>query len=372
MLHSHTPFGKFYSRQGNGGSRPLYEKLLPLSKIKSSFKLTQPHQLSGTLLCYGSSRRIMEPQLSFRLEEHSSPGSEESLSRDISLERKPERTPVITEQSQQTAKVEFSIKFRANYGQQLKLIGTTFHFGSWSISRCPAMIWHKDDIWKRTLDLPVEHIYEYKYIVVDSQGANVVHWQQGNNCVLAVSLKDKIMHVRDNWTGAPGAIVASRGRGVSTKEERLIDWATELKSSSNSSNSLELKQSQHLLESSQEEIRILKQEATRLKSELRMASITQQTTGKQLQELQRKNRRLQEVVVEQESVHKSVMQQTLKLLSDDSAVAVARTGSLRDDGEEFEAPIPAAETNGRAPMDHEKKSRSRRRYRRRKKRTLFT
>lgn len=180
-----------------------------------------------------------------------------------------------------SAKVEFRMKFRAEYGQMVKIVGSAIQFGAWAIAKSPAMKWNDGDVWSVTVPLPVNNIYEYKYVVVDSYGASVIHWQKGNNCVLAIGLTDTDMVVGDNWEGSPGARVTSKGKGISTKEERLLDWAEEVKSMTSDNTALVLEQKQKL-ERAQEENRLVRQEASRLKSELRMASMTRQAAEQQV------------------------------------------------------------------------------------------
>ena len=177
--------------------------------------------------------------------------------------------------------MEFHIKFRTDYGQQMKIVGSALEFGSWAIAKSPVMKWSEGDVWSATLRLPVGNIYEYKYVVVDAHGASVVQWQKGNNCVLAIGMTDKEMKVADNWEGSPGATVTSRGKGISTKEERLLDWAAEMKSHSADNTQLVLEQTKEL-EKAQEDTRIARQESTRLKSELRMASMSRQAAEQQV------------------------------------------------------------------------------------------
>lgn len=284
------------------------------------------HSIYSAFVCCGSNRRITENQDSFNLDRigFQRPDSP----KDTSLEKTNEEISTSLEKSYSVARVEFRIKFRTNYGQQMKIVGSHSQFGSWSISRCPAMKWSDGDVWRMTLFLPVAQIYEYKYVVVNSNSPSVVLWQQGNNCVLAISAQDKELQVGDNWSGSPGATVASKGRGISTKEERLMDWAREMRASSGN-NKMTLKQ-KRLLERAQEEQRIARQEATRLKSELRMAAMSRQVSERQVKELQQENRRLLSIVMEQKTIHKNIMEQTLQLLSEQDPVLETKTESSKN------------------------------------------
>lgn len=231
-----------------------------------------------------------------------------------------------------TAEVEFRIKFRTEYGQQMKLVGSDRHFGSWAIAKTPPMTWNDGHIWTCVLSLPVQRIYEYKYVIVDSNGATVVRWQQGNNCVLALSTEDVEVRVGDNWEGTPGAQVSSKGLGISTKEEKLLDWAEEMRALSKGPSSLALQHTE-ALQKAEEENELVRQEASRLKSELRMVSMSRQAAERQVKELQQENRRLLSIMMEQQNAHRSILEQALKILSDPEGDPVLdqRTGQSKKD-----------------------------------------
>lgn len=206
--------------------------------------------------------------------EEKSPVKEKRNSRKSSL-------ALIKKEDEPCAKVEFRVKFRTDYGNQIKIVGSAAQFGAWAIAKSPAMKWSEGDIWRVSIDLPVRNIFEYKYVVVDVLGASVIEWQKGNNCVLAIGVTDTSMTVHDNWEGNPGACVTSKGKGMASKEERLLDWAEEVKSMAPESTALVLEK-QEKIESIQQENQIAKQEVSRLKSELRMVSLTRQTAEQQV------------------------------------------------------------------------------------------
>jgi len=277
------------------------------------------------------------------------------------------------------AKVEFQVKFRTEYGQIVKIVGSALQFGSWAIAKSPAMQWNEGDIWSATIKLPVNNIYEYKYVVVDSYGASVIHWQKGNNCILAVGLTDTDMVVGDNWEGSPGARVTSKGKGMSTKEERLLDWAEEVKSMSSDNTALVLEQKRKL-ERIQEENRLVRQEASRLKSELRMASMTRQATEQQVKELQQENRMMMSLLTEQQAVHKTVMQEALTMLDESEATTSDIEAPLIDiETSVDDTPEPAESNaassvleNGAAPPPATKSRRPKRKSNRRQRRQRFS
>eukprot|EP00210_Caulerpa_lentillifera_P007238 g6925.t1 len=272
------------------------------------------------------------------------------------------------------ALVEFRIKFRADYGHQMKLVGSDRHFGSWAIAKTPSMKWSDGHIWTCVLKLPIRSIYEYKYVIVDSNGATVVRWQQGNNCVLAVSEHDTELIVEDNWEGVPGAKVSSKGIGISTKEEKLMDWAEEMRMSSSKASLSTSSQQVEALEKAKEETQLVRQESSRLKSELRMASMSRQAAERQVKELQQENRRLLSIMMEQQVSHRGVLEQALKIVSDPSNDPVLETKTGQSETElNKDDPVesggngnsPAAARRQKSPHSRKPRSQSSKRNRNR-------
>ena len=89
--------------------------------------------------------------------------------------------------------------------------------------------WSANDMWNTIVELPAGAIVEYKYVLLENDGARAIAWQRGNNSVLAVGHADDDVEVYDNWEASPGASVVAAG-GTSTREGRLLSWATEIES----------------------------------------------------------------------------------------------------------------------------------------------
>lgn len=70
--------------------------------------------------------------------------------------------------------------------------------------------WSDGDNWQAALELPPGAVYEYKYVVVDSNSGQPVEWQRGGNAVLSVGYDDSDVAVFDNWGNDPGAKVTVR------------------------------------------------------------------------------------------------------------------------------------------------------------------
>lgn len=77
------------------------------------------------------------------------------------------------------------------------------------------------DIWKsQEVELPVNSIYVYKYVVSQAQAPhNVKTWQQGNNQALMLSAADQpLLNVLDNWRGDPGTAYTCAADGSNRRQ----------------------------------------------------------------------------------------------------------------------------------------------------------
>ena len=97
------------------------------------------------------------------------------------------------------------------------------------LSQGAELQWSANDMWNTIVELPAGAIVEYKYVLLENDGARAIAWQRGNNSVLAVGHADDDVEVYDNWEAAPGASVVAAGAST-TREGRLLSWATEIES----------------------------------------------------------------------------------------------------------------------------------------------
>ena len=76
-----------------------------------------------------------------------------------------------------------------NFGEVLRMVGGHESFGAWSLKKAPALTWSEGDNWvSEDVELPVDGVFVYKYVVTDAQDAGKpVAWQKGNNQVLVLS-----------------------------------------------------------------------------------------------------------------------------------------------------------------------------------------
>jgi hypothetical protein len=71
--------------------------------------------------------------------------------------------------------------------------------GAWNLAKAPFLRWSEGDLWNVTLELAAGGVYEYKYVVVESDGVTAASWQRGANNVLALQMSDTEVEVYDNW-----------------------------------------------------------------------------------------------------------------------------------------------------------------------------
>ncbi len=81
--------------------------------------------------------------------------------------------------------------------------------GAWQLRDGPDLNWTQGNNWRAVIELPSGTIYEYKYVLLDSQSGQALTWQRGNNSVLAIKAGEESIEVRalccihTNCTGLP-------------------------------------------------------------------------------------------------------------------------------------------------------------------------
>ena len=53
-------------------------------------------------------------------------------------------------------RLTLAVPYRCNYGQHLRLVGSTQGLGSWNADEGVAMQWSDGDLWRVDVELPVE------------------------------------------------------------------------------------------------------------------------------------------------------------------------------------------------------------------------
>ena len=85
-------------------------------------------------------------------------------------------------------------------------MGDSESMGSWSLRASPALKWSGGGrLGLEELELPVDGVYVYKYVVTDAADAGKpVAWQKGNNQVLTLLASDApALIAQDDWSGTP-------------------------------------------------------------------------------------------------------------------------------------------------------------------------
>ena len=135
----------------------------------------------------------------------------------------------LTVETVQIVKVRFKIKKQVEFGEVLRMVGGHESMGSWSLRSSPALKWSEGDVWvSDDMELPVDGVYVYKYVVTDASDAGrPVAWQKGNNQVLTLSPRDAdfpVLIAMDDWSGDPAKAYTCRedGSEKTQAETRLV------------------------------------------------------------------------------------------------------------------------------------------------------
>ncbi|XP_024363176.1 uncharacterized protein [Physcomitrium patens] len=102
--------------------------------------------------------------------------SEDGLAIDRALE-------AVDESSGVTMKVKFQLQRECQFGQQFKVVGSGSHFGDWDPSAALPLNWSEGHLWTTEVDIPKDRKFEWKYILVSTEGEET-EWQSGPNHVL--------------------------------------------------------------------------------------------------------------------------------------------------------------------------------------------
>ena len=133
----------------------------------------------------------------------------------------------LTVETVQLIKVQFRIEKAVEFGEVLRMVGGHESMGSWSLRASPALKWSEGDVWvSDELELPVDGVFVYKYVVTDASDAGKpVAWQKGNNQVLTLLASDApALIAQDDWSGDPSKAYTMRpnGEGKMQAETRLV------------------------------------------------------------------------------------------------------------------------------------------------------
>ena len=133
----------------------------------------------------------------------------------------------LTVETVQLIKVQFRIEKQVEFGEVLRMVGGHESMGAWSLRASPALKWSEGDVWvSEEMELPVDGVYVYKYVVTDASDAGKpVAWQKGNNQVLTLLASDAPTLIsQDDWSGDPSKAYTMRPDGADKMqaETRLV------------------------------------------------------------------------------------------------------------------------------------------------------
>jgi len=127
----------------------------------------------------------------------------------------------------QLVKVVFKLKYTGKYGEGVRMVGGHETLGNWSLKDSIELNWGPGDVWvSDTLELPVDGIFVYKYVLCqEGDEKRPIQWQTGNNQVLALATSDApLLEVHDNWKGDPSLAFTCNPDGTNAiqAEQRLL------------------------------------------------------------------------------------------------------------------------------------------------------
>ena len=96
-------------------------------------------------------------------------------------------------------KINLSIHYNTNFGQQIGVCGSTKPLGNRDVSKAVKLTYIEGGFWSITLNIPGStNLLEYKYVLLDEHGNST--WEWGDGRTIKVSeLKSPILFVYDHW-----------------------------------------------------------------------------------------------------------------------------------------------------------------------------
>lgn len=97
---------------------------------------------------------------------------------------------MIAKASSSSSSIKFRTTFRTEFGQSLKLVGSSPSLGTWSLGSAPPMVWSEGHQW--TLEVPLEtegeaRSIEFKIVTIDTRTDPPAEiWEAGSNRVVKV------------------------------------------------------------------------------------------------------------------------------------------------------------------------------------------
>eukprot|EP00193_Tetraselmis_chui_P006793 CAMPEP_0177757202 /NCGR_PEP_ID=MMETSP0491_2-20121128/3517_1 /TAXON_ID=63592 /ORGANISM="Tetraselmis chuii, Strain PLY429" /LENGTH=395 /DNA_ID=CAMNT_0019272837 /DNA_START=409 /DNA_END=1596 /DNA_ORIENTATION=- len=214
--------------------------------------------------------------------------------------------------------VEFKLCFGTEYGQSLKVIGSTPSLGSWDLAKAPSMSWSEGDMWSTKVALNQCDVVEYKYVLVGSDG-HATAWQEGSNNALAIKLNQKKLELTDNWDGGLGSLVVIEGScdegKPASREQQLLSRANEIEAMM-ATTKHQVREWRVELQGAKEEVKVARMEVAHVKSELQMEKQTTKAQALEIKLLKEENFELKTKLTESNAGFKSALETARLLLAE--------------------------------------------------------
>ncbi|GLC38553.1 hypothetical protein PLESTB_001738900 [Pleodorina starrii] len=94
--------------------------------------------------------------------------------------------------------VTIRIPYRVNFGEVLRVVGSSSLLGDWSADRGLQLTWTEGDVWTAELPISAGH-YEFKCVVYDVNTNSVTRWEDGGNRVLNIPSEPGTWDVSCQW-----------------------------------------------------------------------------------------------------------------------------------------------------------------------------
>ena len=96
-------------------------------------------------------------------------------------------------------KIQFSINYNSNYGEEVAILGSLSKLGFWELSAGLPLHWNQGNIWTGEIDIEDEdwQTFEFKFVVVEK--GKIKKWESGENNV--IDFDGLIKNVESNQIG---------------------------------------------------------------------------------------------------------------------------------------------------------------------------
>ena len=135
--------------------------------------------------------------------------------------------------------VTFEMQYSAFLGEEIVVIGQHRRLGSWDHNQGVKLTWSEGDVWRGTVSLPPDEVYNYKYVIVRNGACT---WETGANRTISVDAEDadEGLAIHDAWENAEESSVVVGGvkKSQTEKISKSLKAARELSTEAMAQNRL--------------------------------------------------------------------------------------------------------------------------------------